>query len=77
MILTDRTQKRLRLLLSVAVVCAVLATLSEVRKGIGWAVSAVCGTSHRTAVVPVHRSGGSAPSMISRNGQPGESGLSA
>ena len=51
MTITDRAQRRLRVLFSVVVVFAVLATFSEVRQGIGWAFSVVCGTSHRTGVV--------------------------
>ena len=77
MTFTDRTQKRLRVLLSVVVVCAVLATFSDVRKVIGQAVSAVCGKNHSALVAPVHqiRSSTARPSMIFHDRRPGVSGL--
>ena len=54
MTLTDRTRKRLRLLLSIVVVSAVLATSSEVREGIcKVAVMVVGGRRERTRVSPV------------------------
>lgn len=67
MTLNDRTRKRLRLVLSVVVVGAVLATFSEVREGVCKAVAVVIGgRSNRTNVAPVRDSGKpyARPSMI-------------
>lgn len=67
MTLNDRTRKRLRVVLSVVVVSAVLATSSEVREGICKAVEVMIGgRSDRTNVAPVRDLGKpyARPSMI-------------
>ncbi len=67
MTLNGRTRKRLRLVLSVVVVGAVLATSSEVREGVCKAVGMmVGGKSDRTNVAPVRDPGKpyARPSMI-------------
>ena len=54
MTLTDRTQRRLRFVLSIAIVGAVLSTSSEVREGVCKVMEVMTGgRSERTRVAPV------------------------
>ena len=67
MTLDDRTRRRIRLVLSIAVVGAVLATSSEVREGVCKVIETmVGGRSERTNASPVRdlRESYARPSMI-------------